>query len=146
MKQPCSRLRDEKGSTLVLALMILVILTLLGIAATNTSIIEIQIAGNEKAYQEAFFKADAGISFVVAECPPVGDPYTVHTVIEGDLDNDGSNDFRITYLPSDLLPSKMEYEIQSDSSGGRGNASIVAGVRYPTQGGALEGTGEEGEY
>ncbi|MEA1866847.1 MAG: PilX N-terminal domain-containing pilus assembly protein [Thermodesulfobacteriota bacterium] len=146
MKKLNFRLRDEKGSTLLFAIIILVLLTLIGIAATNTSTIEIQIAGNERVYKEAFYNADAGISYVVAECPPIGDPYTVHTVIEDDLDNDGSNDFRITYLPSDLLPSNREYEIRSDSLGGRGNESIIAGVRYPTQGGAFGGSGEEGEY
>jgi hypothetical protein len=145
MKQPCSRLRDEKGSTLVLALMILVILTLIGIAATNTSTIEIQIAGNERAYKKAFFNADAGISCVVAECPPVGSLSEGDTIIEDDLDSDGSNDFRTTYLKT-IDPVKREYEIQSDSLGGRGSASIIAGVRYPTQGGALGGPGEEGEY
>lgn len=143
MKQPCSRLRDEKGSTLVLALMILVILTLIGIAATNTSTIEIQIAGNERAYKEAFFKADAGVSYVVAECPPVSS-----FPIFLDIDNDGNADFEVDMGPAGIIdhgPPK-EYEIQSDSLGGRGNASIIAGVRYPTQGGALEGIGEEGEY
>lgn len=145
MKQPCSRLRDEKGSTLIFALMILVILTLIGIAATNISTIEIQISGNERAYKEAFFKADAGISCVVAECPPIGDLYTKHTLIEGDLDNDGSNDFSTTYIKLINLDER-KYEIQSDSLGGKGKASIIAGVCYPTQGGALGGPGEEGEY
>ncbi|PXF60360.1 MAG: hypothetical protein C4B58_00555 [Deltaproteobacteria bacterium] len=143
MKKPNFRLRDKDGSALVIALMILVILTLIGIAATNTSIIEMQIAGNEKAYKEAFYKADAGVSYVVATYPSVSSyPISV------DIDNDGNDDFKVDKGPSGIIdfgPPK-EIEIQSDSLGGPGNVSIIAGVRYPTQGGALEGTGEEGEY
>jgi|LGOV01.1.fsa_nt_gb hypothetical protein len=143
MKKLNFRLRDKDGSALVMALMILVILTLIGIAATNTSTIEIQIASNEKAYKEAFYKADAGVSYVVATYPSV-----ISYPISVDIDNDGSADFEVDLGPSGIIdfgPPK-EIEIQSDSLGGRGNASIIAGVRYPTSGGALPDAGEEGEY
>ena len=143
MKKLIFRLRDKDGSALVMALMILVILTLIGIAATNTSTIEIQIAGNEKTYKEAFYKADAGVSFVVATYPLLSS-----SSISVDINNDGNDDFEVKMGPSGIIdfgPPK-EIEIQSDSLGGPGNVSIIAGVRYPTQGGAREGTGEEGEY
>lgn len=53
-------LREEEGSVLVVALLILVFLTLIGISATTTTKIEIQIAGNEKASKMAFYNADSG--------------------------------------------------------------------------------------
>lgn len=57
---------DEEGFVLVLAMMIMVVVTLLGLAATTTSVFEINIAGNEKWSQEQFFQADSGINEFLA--------------------------------------------------------------------------------
>ena len=59
MKQ-VHKLKDQDGSVLVVAMVILVLLTLLGISATRTSDIEIQISKNEKIYKENFYRAEAG--------------------------------------------------------------------------------------
>jgi hypothetical protein len=53
------RLRNEDGAVLVIALMMLVLLTILGISISSTSDIELQIAGNEMRYKENLYKADA---------------------------------------------------------------------------------------
>jgi hypothetical protein len=52
---------SEQGSVLVVALVILVLLTIIGISATTTTNIETQIAGNEKSQKIAFYSADSGI-------------------------------------------------------------------------------------
>lgn len=52
---------NEKGSALITALVILTLLTILGLAATNTSMLETMIAGTEKTHSEAFYAAEAGI-------------------------------------------------------------------------------------
>jgi hypothetical protein len=52
-------LKNEDGSVLVMALVMLVLLTLLGIAATRTSSIEIQVSGNERIYRENLYRAEA---------------------------------------------------------------------------------------
>jgi hypothetical protein len=51
----------EQGSVLIVALVILVLLTIIGISATTTTDIETQIAGNEKFQKIAFYSADSGI-------------------------------------------------------------------------------------
>jgi hypothetical protein len=51
---------DEKGSVLVISLILLMMLTLIGIAITTTASLELQISGNEKLSQIAFYKADGG--------------------------------------------------------------------------------------
>ncbi len=51
---------NEKGSVLVLALLVLVLLTLMGISATTTSTIEVQMAGNDKVHEIAFYAAESG--------------------------------------------------------------------------------------
>lgn len=59
-----TRLNNEEGSVLIVALVILVLLTLLGIFATKTSEIEIQIAGNDMRYKRNLYSAEA----VAMEC------------------------------------------------------------------------------
>jgi hypothetical protein len=56
---------NEKGSITVLAVVLLMLLTLLGIAATTTSSIEVQIAGNELRHKLAFYSAEAAKGWVV---------------------------------------------------------------------------------
>jgi hypothetical protein len=51
---------NEQGFVLVSALLFLVILTLVGISMINTSVTEIQIAGNDKLRKQAFSLADGG--------------------------------------------------------------------------------------
>jgi len=57
----------ERGSVTVIALMILVVLTLLGIMASRTSTTDIQIAGNEIPYKQNFFIAEGGLNREAAE-------------------------------------------------------------------------------
>lgn len=60
-RQGCSDkgLNNEEGFVLVLSLMVLVVLTLLGITASRTSIIEVQIAGNDNKLKMDFYKAES---------------------------------------------------------------------------------------
>lgn len=51
----------ERGAALITSLIILTLLTLLGIAATNTSILETMISSSERTHAEAFYAAEAGI-------------------------------------------------------------------------------------
>ena len=53
-------LKNDRGSTIIVAMMILVFLTIIGISATNTAIFESQIVGNEHRYQIDFYVADSG--------------------------------------------------------------------------------------
>lgn len=54
---------NEEGSTIVFALLILVVLTILGISATTTSTIEFKIVHNEKSYQRNFYVADSAWNY-----------------------------------------------------------------------------------
>ena len=60
MKDIAYDITNDKGSALVLALLILVLLTLMGISATTTSTIEVQMAGNDKFHEMAFYAAESG--------------------------------------------------------------------------------------
>ena len=55
-------LKNEDGAvTIIAGLLILVILTLIGISATNTTTVELKIAANDQFHKIAFFNADSGL-------------------------------------------------------------------------------------
>ena len=56
--QKQSLLRNEDGSIMVIALVLLVLLTFLGMSATTTSTIEVQIARNDRLYKQNFYLAE----------------------------------------------------------------------------------------
>jgi len=53
----------QEGAALIIAIMILLILTVLGIYAVTTSTLETKIAGSERVRQEAFQAADGGTDY-----------------------------------------------------------------------------------
>ena len=56
--KPTSILNNEEGVVIIAALMVLVLLTLVGIASTHTSNTEIKIATHELIYQRNFYAAE----------------------------------------------------------------------------------------
>lgn len=66
MKSITRPLRNEDGSAIVLALMILVLLTIIGISASNTTNTEVQIASNDKFHKITFYAAEAARAYVTA--------------------------------------------------------------------------------
>ncbi len=56
-------LQSQQGAALIIAVMILLILTVLGIYAVTTSTLETKIAGNERFLKDAFYAADGGIDY-----------------------------------------------------------------------------------
>ena len=58
MTNTVSILKNDRGSTIIVAVLILVFLTIIGISAINTSTFEMQIVGNEHRYQIDFYVAD----------------------------------------------------------------------------------------
>jgi Tfp pilus assembly protein PilX len=80
----------EEGFVLVLALFMLTICTMIGIAAMTTSTTEIDIAGNERVHKETFYQAEASSS-AAAEALLDKDAYGEWTDNEkfADLGTDG---------------------------------------------------------
>lgn len=55
-----SVLSNERGAVLVIALLMLVVLTMIGISASTTSTFELEFSGNDKLSKMAFYQADGG--------------------------------------------------------------------------------------
>ena len=53
-------LRNEEGVALIVALVILLVLTLIGFSAINTTTYETNISGNERVGIDAFYASEAG--------------------------------------------------------------------------------------
>ena len=64
-KKIVNPLKDQSGVALVLALVMIVILTLIGLASTYTSIFEMKLSGNKRGTTDAFYAADSGVQVVV---------------------------------------------------------------------------------
>ena len=61
-REKTSILKNDDGSALVYALLILVLLTVLGLSSSRTTVSELKISGNDKLHKIAFFAADSGVS------------------------------------------------------------------------------------
>ena len=81
MKSAAKPIRNENGSVLVVALIVLVLLTIIGISGINTFITEMQSATNHEFYKTAFYAAEAARPYVM-EHPKL---YGADNVTPGDL-------------------------------------------------------------
>lgn len=68
-------LKNEKGSALLAALIILLLLTLIGFAAITTSNIEVQISGNQRLANTSLYAAEAAIESIRQELNNSSPPY-----------------------------------------------------------------------
>jgi hypothetical protein len=144
MKHLIHTCRNEDGSAVVVAFMLLVVLTLLGVFSTRTAKIDIQVAYNEIPYQQNFYIAEGGVHREAAEVArgnyPVANalvPQTLATEASGSLPAptphwvDGSYySFQVDYLGffsppagySILHFSRYDYDIQAT----RGDVTVRA--------------------
>ena len=108
------RLKEEDGSVLVIALILLVLLTVIGISASTTSEVELQIAGNEKFHKMAFYAADGGtetgIELIEQNIETRG--FTANPVPGGNAPaGDGGLDFYRNLDTGNTIPDATNYDI-----------------------------------
>ena len=102
---------NERGVALVVAVLVMITATFLGIAAVMTSDIEVRISGNQRTLEKAFYAADAGIDDGVAwlitnvgTSPPADkDLPTMHGT-RHDFDTGTYSRYRITDVKYSALP------------------------------------------
>ena len=59
-------LTNENGAALVIALMMMIMLTLIGLGSIFTSTFEVKLSGNKRGSTNAFYAADSGIQVIMA--------------------------------------------------------------------------------
>lgn len=66
MKEPLTAPRKQSGAILVVSLVMLLVLTVLGISTMNTASLELNMAGNDQFFENAFQLAETGIDRTIA--------------------------------------------------------------------------------
>jgi hypothetical protein len=146
-KQWTAPLHNNEGAVLVIALMLLAVLTILGVAALNTTTTEIRISGNEKVYKDAFYRAEAGVAYSVqsgvALFPSAAVGVTNNIVTPADLALAAPGTV-LEYIDRGGSPRRVEVRSTGNVPGG-GTSVIIAGI-VGILGGYQKGTGiGEGE-
>ncbi len=162
MKTMMSLIHDESGSvTIIAAIMVLLIVTLVGISAMDTTTVELQIASNDQRSRIAFYNADSGvygipkiISRIIDTSDPVGIAAEVDSIATGvtwDASTDQNTFFDqvMGYAVYDAVPDVVMgqggFSTQVDverirsivlAGGGAEFASGVEGIGVGTTGGA----------
>lgn len=100
---------NEKGSVLVLALMILTIVSLMGAFALNNTLIEMQIARNVAQATQAFYNAESGLAIALAtEFDPDQFPESnnYEIAVYDEIDGEGNPTGNIIVESTGYYPSK----------------------------------------
>jgi len=117
-------LGNENGIALIIALLVLLVLTLIGIAAISNTTFENRISGNERSAADAFYTAEAGVEKGASQLPSIS-PIPVTSLKEGSSYWSGGPEDRgqpkpsaavgIYVGPGDRIPSGVDV---ADSSPG----------------------------
>jgi len=59
-------LQDQSGVALVIALLMMIMLTLIGLGSIFSSTFEIKLSGNKRGSTDAFYAADSGVQVIMA--------------------------------------------------------------------------------
>lgn len=62
-------LKEKKGIAIIIALLMLLVLTLIGISSISTTTFETSISGNERVRADTFYVAEAGIQVGINQLP-----------------------------------------------------------------------------
>jgi hypothetical protein len=75
--------KHQEGAALVVALIMLLVLTLIGIMALEASRQEVNIVGNQRIYNGAFYAAESGLEDFRKNLPADSTPFNGSTAIAG---------------------------------------------------------------
>ncbi len=125
-------LKNNSGAALVIALMMLIVLTLIALASSNTSIFEIKLSGNKRATTDAFYTADAGVQAVL---PTITNFYTSSYTL---IPNSGSLP---QGLRNDLIDQKFSSPTFSFPTGVSFTDRPDVSIYHTTRTGAPRGLG-----
>ena len=109
MVSPTLIIENNRGSAIIVALLVLVTLTLVGVAATNTSIFESRTIRNDQDYQIDFYIAESGWKDGAMWLNgAAGPPGLVNPNTDNIIKNWGDPDF---VAPSDPAPTMQDADV-----------------------------------
>ena len=98
-----SGIKQQRGSTLLVALIMLVLLTLIAVSAINSTSGSVQMVGNAQFREEANAAAQKAIENVISNSDFMTTPPVPQDI---DVNNDGVMDYTVTFAP---IPSCVTY-------------------------------------
>lgn len=127
--------RSQRGATLVVALIMLVLLALLGMGAYRTSLTDQMASGNVQARNEALNAAQEAIEVAISSRQFVQDPANALTAPCGgepntyctDLDRDGTPEYRTRLVPAPACTSMRVIQVVELDPGVAEDLSCVVG-------------------
>lgn len=134
-----TRPEQQRGATLVVTLIFLILMSLFAVNAFNSSSTNLRVVGNTEARQEALAAAQAAveqtISFTLFSTNPDG---VAANPVPVDINGSGSPDFQVRMLPKPscyrVLPIKtadLDPNVASDLSCLRSGALQTSGLDAP---------------
>jgi type II secretory pathway component PulK len=114
------RSHSQRGAALVMGLLMLVVVTLLAVSATNTASSELIMAGNEQNRQRAFQAADAGLEPAIVKARDDA-PMSGATV--------WTNDQSMSTAPNDQYDYSQQY-VGDGSAVSGGSIGKAAAMRF----------------
>lgn len=98
-------LHKQHGSTLFVTMMFLVIITLFGVSAINTSNMNLRIAGNMQFQQQATAAAQQGIEVAIGNLATFTAPAA--QTVNVDINKDGTSDYSVLVATPVCLSSQQ---------------------------------------
>jgi Tfp pilus assembly protein PilX len=140
------RLKSEEGNLTIIAFVLLVVLTLIGVFATKTAQIDLQTAYNEVPYKQNFYVAEGGVNKEAAELgvgaypvSNVGQAQTLATLTNVDLPGFSGKTYNATirYLGPFPAPSgysaihfsRYDYNVEARAQGTASSGQVRVASR-----------------
>ena len=118
MIKTASILKNEHGAVMILiTVMLLVLLTVISIAASRTANIEIKISSNEYFYQRCFYNAEGAIMESIDSLEASGDPTIAPEDWLAVTDSIINDDSIFTYWQSDVYSDAQPQGAAVDTTG-----------------------------
>jgi Tfp pilus assembly protein PilX len=120
-------LETQKGVALIVALILLLVLTLIGISAISTSTFETSLSGNERVAIDAFYVAEAGVQVGIDQIP------NTTAIARRQLGQGSSESYYWSGSPADK-PSGSDFKVLNDPNSppqpGFSIESFTFNIRY----------------
>ena len=98
--------QNQRGTTLLIGLIMLVLLTLMGLSAINSSTSNLKVVGNMQYQQEVLGAAQSAINDVLSKGSYFSDPATAPTSASVDVTGDGTADYTVALSQPCIVATK----------------------------------------
>jgi type IV pilus assembly protein PilX len=111
LTKPIDIFKNQSGAALVIALIMIIVMTLIVLAASFTSNFEIKLAGNKRGSTDAFYTADGGIQSIVANLANFNVPGNFTTVNPATLPTDLQSESINSKFSSPSFPTGVNFVV-----------------------------------